>query len=284
MALKVGIQMYSIREPFAKDPIGTIRKVAEIGYKYIELANLNAVTDFGCGFNVPAAELKKTSEENDFTILSAHIDPFDKDNADKVLEYHAELGTKFLASKPATAHMEDVMRACETYNWLGEKCRQYGIQHMFHTGHCGFCEDGEWTLDKIARNTTPENLKFEIDTFWMLRSGFDPCEVIKKYADRAVLIHQKDLAKDFKGVVNLNSLLKPGEQIDHENFNTFLNHEDFCEVGTGQMALQDIIDTTVQYTKATHIILEQDFSRYEQLESIRISMESFKKQKNIIFD
>lgn len=282
MALKVGIQMYSVRNEFAKDPIGTIRKVAEIGYKYIELANLSADTDFGCGFHVPAKDLKKTSEENGFNIISAHIDPFGLDNVDKVLEYHAELGTKYLVSKPFAIRKDEVRKACELYNILGEKCSKYGIQHVFHTGQCGYCEDGTWTLDCIAENTDFENLKFEIDSYWMMRSGFDPCDVIRKFGDRVVLLHQKDIPKDFKGTIDLNSLLKPGEQIDHENFGRYVSQEDFCEVGTGQMELQRIIDTAVECTKATHIILEQDFSKYDQLESIKISMESFRKQKNII--
>ena len=38
MALKVGIQLYSVRDLMNADPLGTIGQVAEAGYKYLEAA------------------------------------------------------------------------------------------------------------------------------------------------------------------------------------------------------------------------------------------------------
>ena len=57
MALKVGIQLYSVRDEMAKDPIEAIRQVAEIGYKNLEVANSRATEDPGVGFDVPADKL-----------------------------------------------------------------------------------------------------------------------------------------------------------------------------------------------------------------------------------
>ena len=50
MALKVGIQLYSVRTEMEKDPFEAIRKVAEIGYKNLEVANSRADEDPGVGF------------------------------------------------------------------------------------------------------------------------------------------------------------------------------------------------------------------------------------------
>ena len=52
MALKVGIQLYSVRELMKQDPIKTIYQVADAGYKYLEAANHNALEDQGIGFGV----------------------------------------------------------------------------------------------------------------------------------------------------------------------------------------------------------------------------------------
>jgi len=54
--VKVGIQLYSVRNHMAIDPIKTIRDVANVGYRHIEVANHNAEVDFGssitgCYFN-----------------------------------------------------------------------------------------------------------------------------------------------------------------------------------------------------------------------------------------
>ena len=281
MGLKIGIQMYSVRNAFAENPLEAIRKVCDIGYKYIELANLNAVQDCGCGFGVPARELKRVADDYGCEIFSAHMEPLDKHNIDRVLEYYSELGTKYIVSKQCNSTIDDVLNACENYNYLGERCRKAGIQHLLHLGQTGYCEDGEWAIDKVAKNTTAENLMFEVDTYWMLRSGFNPSNIIRKYSDRAALIHQKDLPKEFSGTVNLNSLLPLGVQVIHSNSKTYVKPEDFCEIGSGQMDLKDIIDTTLKYTSASHIVLEQDYTSLGEYESIRLSLQNLKAQENI---
>lgn len=45
--LKVGLILYSVREEMAKDPIATVRKVAALGYKNIEVCNHNAMEESG---------------------------------------------------------------------------------------------------------------------------------------------------------------------------------------------------------------------------------------------
>ncbi len=271
MSLKIGIQMYSVREAFAKNPIEAIRKVSEIGYRYIELANLHAEKDCGCGFGVSARELKKVADDFGSEIFSAHLEPLDASNIDQVLDYYTELGVKYIVSKQCDSTIAEVTAACENYNFLGEKCRKAGIQHLLHLGQSGYCEDGEWSVDKVARLTAPENLKFEVDTYWMLRSGFNPCNIIRKFCNRCAIVHQKDLPRDFCGTVNINSLLGLGEQVVHSNLREYVQPEDFCEIGSGQMNVREIIDITEKYTKASHIVLEQDNSQLGEFESIRKS-------------
>ena len=45
MAMKVGIQLYSVRDEMAKDPINAIRTVAGLGYKNLEFASSKADTE-----------------------------------------------------------------------------------------------------------------------------------------------------------------------------------------------------------------------------------------------
>jgi len=63
MAMKVGIQLYSVRDEMKKDPISAIRQVAEIGYKNLEFASSSADTDPGVGFGVDADTMAKLLEE-----------------------------------------------------------------------------------------------------------------------------------------------------------------------------------------------------------------------------
>jgi sugar phosphate isomerase/epimerase len=189
-----------------------------------------------------------------------------------------ELGSKYLVSKTASNTREEDMRACELFNYLGEKCKVVGIQHVLHTGIPHYNDQKQWNLDVIAEETDPDLVKYELDTYWCLRSDHDVIETIKKYGDRIIFIHQKDLPKDFKGKIDLTDAAPPGGTwafFDH------VNKEDFIEIGEGKIDHQTHVDAAIRYTRATHIILEQDFTKLDEIESIRISMNNFRKMKNI---
>ncbi len=284
MALRVGIQLYSVRENMKKDPVGTIGKVAEIGYKYLETANLNGLEDFGSGFGATAPSLKESISEFGSSVISAHVYPMDEKNIDRVLEYYAYLDTRYIHSKPVYGTVEDVKKEAEVLNKLGQKCKAAGMQHMIHTGLPVYCEDGSLCLDRIIEFTSGDTVMFELDTYWMLRAGLDPIDGIKKYAERILLIHQKDMPKDFHGVANLNTRMTPGDKAVPSFFDANIHSDEFCEIGTGCMDPQTTIDAAVNYTKATHIILEQDFTKMDEFDSIRLSMENLKKCSNLIFD
>lgn len=50
------------------------------------------------------------------------------------------------------------------------------------------------------------------------------------------------------------------------------------------MDIQKIIDTANELGSVEYIILEQDYSKYDQLKSIQISMDAFRKYKGIEWD
>ena len=79
MALKVGIQLYSVRDEMKKDPINAIRQVAEIGYKNLEFASSNADTDPGVGFGVSVEDMQKLLKETGANLISGHIRPINEE-------------------------------------------------------------------------------------------------------------------------------------------------------------------------------------------------------------
>ena len=70
-------------------------------------------------------------------------------------------------------------------------------------------------------------------------------------------------------------------KIDMDVFNTGYAEQNFTEIGTGTMNIQAIIDKANALGSVDYIILEQDYSQHPQLESIRLSMDSFKKFNGI---
>ena len=282
--MKVGIQLYSVRNHMAEDPIATLRQVAQAGYKYIEVANHNATEDAGVGFGVSAAEIKKLLDETGASIFSAHIFPLDPENMTPILEYHQEIGTKyFVQPMDFYKDADEALRKAEILNKVGERCKEYGMQLLYHNHFHEFQHFGDKTVyDILMENTDPELVKVELDTYWTMRAGLDPVAKLKELGSRVCLVHQKDFAKGYEDQVNLlKSVEEDNDYVDMDRFNRDVKEETFSEIGTGIMDIQSIIDTANEVCGSEYIVLEQDFSQHDEIESIKISMDSFHKFKGV---
>ncbi len=289
MAVKVGIQLYSVRNSLMKDPVGTLEKLAEIGYKYIEGANPNTAKDPGLGFGLSVDEMKKTLERFGLTIVGCHVGPLDPDNLGPVLDYHAELGNPQIGCPIEFFPYNDVdyvLRKCELFNRIGEMCRERGMRFYYHNHYQEFQVFGDKTVYEIIMENTDPNLVFiEPDTYWVMRGGQDAIELIKKYKDRLVLLHQKDFPKDAPQPLNMfDGILNKAANINMDVFAATINPLCFTEIGTGVLPIQDIIDAAAAAPNLEYIILEQDATQLGELQSIKTSMEAFRKFSGIIWD
>lgn len=305
MSIKVGLILYSVREAMAQDTLGTVEKVAKLGYKNIEVCNHNAAVDSGIGFGVSAEELKAAFDKFGSKVISAHIFPFEKSDTKAVLAYNKTLeNTNIVNPMGRFTTYDDLMLQCEYFNKMGRICREEGMNYLYHNhSHEYRTFGGKSILDLIVENTDPEYLSLELDTFWTMRAGLDPAVMLKHFGKRVKLVHQKDFAWDSIVPINILGLtaeereMKPGEDIglngdgrsqqsQEERQRTMVaSRSAFTEIGTGIMHIQDIIDAVNTYSDAAYIILEQDATRMPgELESVKKSMESFRKFTGISWD
>lgn len=283
MSLKVGVQLYSVRNEMMKDPIGTIESVAKAGYKYLEAANHNALEDFGVGFGVDAKTLKSVLDDQGSGIVSAHIFPFTADNTKELIEYNHILGNNYIVyPMDFYGGYDEVQRKVEMMNSVGKIFRAEGISLLYHNHFHEFQKFGDKTVfQMIYENTDPDYLGFELDTFWSMRGGQNPLEVMDYLGQRLKLVHQKDYlpADGYPKVIF--DRLGYDAKIDMDVFNSGYSEKEFTEIGTGSMDIQAIIDKANALGSVDYIILEQDYSQHPELESIRLSMDSFKKFNGI---
>ena len=282
MAMKVGIQLFSVRDEMAKDPIAAMKKVAEIGYKCLEVANPRADQDPGVGFGVSAEDLLAALDGTGAHIISGHIRPVTEETVDAIIEYHKKIGNKYIGqSIDFYTSVDHLLERCAYYNAMGKRLAEAGMKFVIHNHYHEFQKiDGKYVLDYILENTDPEYVAFEIDTFWAMRGGACPIEIIKKVGNRLIAVHQKDFSKTTDSPVNLLADDDGSVFISRETFGKGSSPKDFCEVGTGIMDIQAIIDAANE-AGAEYIILEQDHTQLTPMESIQISMESFKKYTGI---
>jgi sugar phosphate isomerase/epimerase len=309
--MKVGIQLYSVRQHMEKDPVKTLEEVAKIGYRYLETANHRADRDYVIGFGISAPQVNSMLSKIGAKIVSAHISPLDprnKQHIDEVLSRQKEIGVRYVATNLHDfPDRETTLYYAQFLSDLGAMCAKHDIQLLYHNHFAEFLKFGDETVyDILMANVDPELLKIQLDTYWVMRSGVDPVEVMKKYGERVRLIHQKDFpafaveqmnmltsyeqnlkaAKGLPDTIDGRKKLSARE-LDESVLKVLLAELDpatFVEIGTGVMDIQKLIDVANEFCKPEYIILEQDFTKFDELESIRVSMNNLRKYHGIDWD
>ena len=284
--MKVGIQLFSVRNEMQRDTLGCIRKVAEAGYKYIEPANHTADKEYGVGFGTPAEELKAVLDEVGVKVINLHASPLSEENLKRIIEYQQVLGNDSI-TLPMTmfpSH-ERALETAEYCQRMGRICKENGMKFLYHNHYHEFqVLGGERVWDTLVNNTDPDYVGFELDTFWVMRAGLDPVEEMRKLGSRLKKVHQKDFAVDAPQPRNIFEVVKE-ENITSEVFQKYDNPRDFTEIGYGQMDIQKIIDTANDIGSADYIILEQDFTSLpDEISSIKKSMTGFRKFTGLSWD
>jgi sugar phosphate isomerase/epimerase len=244
MTAPVALQLYTVRSDMEKDVDGTLAQVAAMGYAGVELAGLHGRS---------AGALRQTLDGLGLRVAGAHV-PLNalQEKTEQTLDDMETLGSKFVSLPWLPPEMrtsrQSFERLGEQLNAVGAACKARGITLCYHNHDFEFQQfDGQYALDLLYAHTDPSLLQAELDTYWIQYAGLDPVAYVHQYADRAPLIHLKDMTDD-------------GTRF-------------FAEVGTGTLPVDGIIAAA---TGAKWLIVEQDQSRRTPLESVRISIENLK--------
>lgn len=283
MSIRVGLQLYSVRNSLAADPWGTLVQIANAGYKYIEAANHDAMNDPGVGFGVTAKDMRSHLDNLGLSIVGCHINPLDVSILPRALEYQAELGnTQFGCDIEFFPYgdLDYIVRRSETFNQIGELARQHGMRFYYHNHFQEFQRCGDkYVYEIIMENTDPELVKLELDTYWIYRGGQDAIDWIKRYSDRIILLHQKDFPQSSPQPLNLlDGVFADDETINMDNFMERKEPKAFVEIGNGTLPIQEIIDVTGTLPNLEYMILEQDYTELDELDSIQESRRAFQEK------
>ncbi len=272
MSLQFGLQLYSVRDELQKDYWGTLEKLAEIGYRNLEIANHNAED----GLEPNATELRKRLDALGMKVVSSHISPLDR--YEEIIAYNQELGSTAIALGIAFfKNKQEVLNCCQMLNRHGEAYKKGGLDFYYHNHFQEFQKfDGQYVLDIILENTDKDLVKIEFDTYWAVRGGVDPIAYLQKLGDRCDLVHQKDLPAH-ASPVNLLEVLGEDSDITFERFLTLHQADQFAEVGEGTLNIEGILNTVKQIGAAKYVFVEQDLTTRNQLESVAISYRNISK-------
>jgi sugar phosphate isomerase/epimerase len=209
----IGLQLYTVRELFAADPVATLEKVARIGYREVEYG--------GGGYDsMDHKLLRATMDRLGLKSPSIHIG-YDAllDKFDACVAMAKTLG----ADTIILPHMADKHRSADAWtaaltniNRFGAQLKAAGLGFAYHNHDFEFTvkPDGISLFDRLVKGTDPALVKIELDLYWAIHAGEDAQTLIKGLAGRIYAYHVKDMTADRKmtsvglGTIDFASLFK----------------------------------------------------------------------------
>ena len=205
--LPIGCQTWPVREMIAKDFPGTIKQLADAGFQTIELCSPVGYAEFGFGglSKYTGAELRKILGDAGVTCVSSHFSIVElRENQAGRIAWAKDVGlTQMLVPTlggPAKPTMDDVKRAADEYNKMGDQAAKAGIQQGLHNEDFELSTvDGKRTYDILFGLLDPRLVKFQFQVSTISR-GFVAVEYFTKYPGRFISMHVQGWSAETKKV------------------------------------------------------------------------------------
>src|SRR5215470_15739813 len=207
LGLPIGCQTWPVRQMIAKDFPGTIKQLADAGFQSIELCSPVGYAEFGFAdlAKYTGAELRKILSGTGVTCVSCHfgIDELRTNQAERIA-WAKDVGlTQMLVpslggSKNPT--MDEVKRAADEYNKMGEQAAREGIQQGLHNEDFELSTvDGKRTYDLLFDLLDPKLVRFQFQVS-TISQGYDATEYFTKYPGRFISMHVQGWSAESKKI------------------------------------------------------------------------------------
>jgi len=195
LGLRPGIQLYTVRDAMAAEAPGTLKALAAIGYRTVEVFDLGKYTP---------QEFRKLLAANGMSCAACHLPLKDDDNGALFDIAHA-LGARTVVSaglfgavgaNPATANENAFHAMAALAGRIGAAARKAGLSFALHNHNMEFRKVGRGLgFDLLLAETDPALVGFEMDCGWVAVAGQDPAAYLKAHPGRFPLLHIKDFQR-----------------------------------------------------------------------------------------
>jgi sugar phosphate isomerase/epimerase len=186
---RIGVQMYSVANLTEHDMIGTLTRIAEMGYTVVELA--------GYGDSNPG-QIRATLDRLHLRAPAAHLELGDlegrpADTVRDLLELGCEYGVIAWLDPTLYANQVAARDTVDRLTQAADVLERAGLKLAYHNHDFEFGPLGTTTLwDLILEHTDPTRVRLEIDLHWVRHAGLSPAAVIRASGSRVRLLHMKD--------------------------------------------------------------------------------------------
>ena len=160
---------------------------------------------------------------------------------DAAVDFAAEVGFSYVVvSGNKDETVDSMRRAAETYNRLGERCRERGLAFAYHNHDWELANDAE-ILETLRTETEAETVLLVLDIAWAHVGGIDVSELLRRFGGRIAYLHIKDV-----------------------------RDKRFCELGTGEVDVPAVLAAAAR-ERIEWLVVEQDYTDLTPEESIRLN-------------
>jgi sugar phosphate isomerase/epimerase len=241
----MGLQLWTVRNQLAEDQKGTLKAIADAGYKQVELGRVTG-----------SKSIIEDARELGMDVTSSFVEwnsvlgnSGDHPKLENIIADAKKMGLKHLVfgyiGQGHRETVELVKKSAAKSNAFGEMCNDAGIKLCYHNHSFEFKPiDGKTTgFDILIDELDNDKCKFELDVFWAKVGGWDPVETMKRLDGRISQVHLKDL--------------KEGAEIEFDEGK--VPHDYFEECGDGSIDMAEIMKVAEE-VGAEQCHVEQDQS------------------------
>jgi sugar phosphate isomerase/epimerase len=249
-SIPIGLELYSVRNALKQDPDGTVRAVAKMGYQCVEF-----YAPYFEWTEARAKEMRRLLDDLGVRCYSTHNDAgyFQSDKIQHARDLNLILGTKYMVwaySQPKSS-IDGWKAVADELNSAADQLAPSGLRPGYHN------HDAEWKpvdgvrpMEILAKNTKPQ-IMLQLDVGTCLAAGADPVAWIRSNPGRIHSLHLKDWSSDpAKGY--------------HVLF------------GEGEAKWKDIFTAAESVGGAEYYLIEQEGSRFGELETARRCLETYR--------
>jgi len=249
-SIPVGLELYSVRNELKKDPEATIRAVAQMGYRGVEF--------YAPYFEWPESQTKqmrKLLDDLGIRCFSTHNDSsyLSKEKIGRARDMNLILGSKYvvMASSDPKPGLGGWKAVADSLNFAAEQLESSGLKAGYHNHQREFTPvENQRPIEILARNTKP-SVMLQLDVGTCLEAGSDPVAWIRANPGRIRSLHLKDWSPD------------PGKGYK-------------VLFGEGAGDWKNIFAAAERTGDAEYYLMEQEGSRYSELDTAQRCLESFR--------
>jgi sugar phosphate isomerase/epimerase len=249
-SIPTGLELYSVRQELKKDPEGTVRAVAQMGYRGVEF-----YAPYFDWSETQAKQMRKLLDDLGIRCFSTHNNSsyLSPEKIGRARDMNLILGSKYIvmASSDPKPGLDDWKAVADTLNAAADQLEPSGLKPGYHNHRREFTPvENRRPMEILAKNTKP-SVMLQLDVGTCLEAGSDPVAWIRANPGRIRSLHLKDWSPESeKGYKVL--------------------------FGEGAADWKSIFEAAESGGGVEYYLIEQEGSRFTELDTARRCLQSFR--------